>query len=194
VTRILSTALIVLALNLVGCGGDAPGPAAEEPAAEEPAVEEPAVEEPAVEEREEEQRETERPESEEPPGVEISTSDSQFGEVLFDGDGQAIYYFEVEQTSEPRCYGSCAEAWPPVLTDGEPQASGNVRQGLLGVTKRRDGSMQVTYDGRPLYYYVDEDRGELRCHNIFHEGGLWLAVQPNGEAVPHNPDETIFLD
>lgn len=167
----------ILALVLAGCGGDDPEPAAEDevPVAED----EPG---PASE-----------PEPE-PPGTEVSTSGSQFGQALFDGEDQAIYYFEPERTSEPQCYGSCARAWPAVLTEGEPEASGRARQDLLGTTERRNGDLQVTYDGRPLYYYADEGPGELRCHNIFHQGGLWLAVQPGGDPVPHDPAETISLD
>jgi predicted lipoprotein with Yx(FWY)xxD motif len=193
VARLISIAVLSAALALVGCGGDddSPPPDVPEPAAE---AEEPAAEEaPSGREGADDGSAPEQ-ERQEPPGTEISTSDSQFGEVLFDGDDQAIYYFEPEGRSEPECYGSCAQAWPPVLTRGEPQASGDARQRLLGTTERRGGSLQVTYDGRPLYYYVDEGAGELRCHNIFHEGGLWLAVQPDGEPVPHNPDETISLD
>jgi hypothetical protein len=40
----------------------------------------------------------------------------------------------------------------------------------------------VTYDGHPLYYY-DEPPGEVSCHNVDEFGGLWLAVQPNGQPV-----------
>jgi predicted lipoprotein with Yx(FWY)xxD motif len=182
VTRILLTAVAVLALALavVACGGG---------------DEEPAARQPATERTEDATREREPAgEPEEPPGTEISASQSQLGPALFDGDDQAIYYFQPEGASEPRCYGSCAAAWPPVLTDGQPTASGAARQRLLGTTQRRDGSIQVTYDGRPLYYYAHEDPGELRCHNIHHEGGLWLAVRPSGEPVPHEPGETVFLD
>ncbi len=116
-------------------------------------------------------------------GTTISTGDSQFGEVLFDGDQGAIYYFDKEKTSESECYGDCAVAWPPVLTDGDPRSGGGAQKQLLGTTERRDGSMQVTYDGRPLYYYVDDPPGVVLCHNVAEFGGLWLAVQPDGAAV-----------
>ena len=65
-----------------------------------------------------------------------------------------------------RCYGECAAAWPPVYTSGAPVAGSGVRQSLLGVTRHRDGRRQVTYRGRPLYYYAHEDAGEVRCHNV----------------------------
>ena len=116
-------------------------------------------------------------------GTTISTGDSQFGEVLFDGDQGAIYYFDKEKTSESECYGDCAVAWPPVLTDGDPKADGGAQKQLLGTTERRDGSTQVTYDGRPLYYYVDDPPGVVLCHNVAEFGALWLAVQPQGSPV-----------
>jgi predicted lipoprotein with Yx(FWY)xxD motif len=117
------------------------------------------------------------------PGIRIKTADSQFGEVLFDGDDRAIYYFDKETSATSECYGACAAAWPPVLSEGKPQPGGPVKASLLGTTKRDDGSTQVTYDGRPLYYYVDDPQGEVLCHNVTEFGGLWLAVQPNGDAV-----------
>jgi predicted lipoprotein with Yx(FWY)xxD motif len=119
----------------------------------------------------------------EPKGIEITTANSQFGEILFDADDRAIYLFDKETTDESECYGECAVAWPPVLTKGEPQASGAVAGKLLGTTKRDDGSLQVTYDGRPLYYYVDEPRGQVLCHNVDEFGGLWLVIQPSGAPV-----------
>ena len=117
-------------------------------------------------------------------GTTITTADSQFGDVIFDGDERAIYYFDKEKTSESECYGDCAVAWPPVLTDSDPSADGGAQGRLLGTTERRDGSLQVTYDGRPLYYYVDDPPGVVLCHNVEEFGGLWLAVQPDGAPVP----------
>ena len=117
------------------------------------------------------------------PGVEITTADSQFGDALFDSDQRAIYYFDKEQTEASECYGDCAIAWPPVLTEGEPQAGGAVDAKLLGTTKRDDGSAQVTYAGRPLYYYVDDPPGQILCHDVVEFGGTWLAVQPDGNPV-----------
>ncbi|KGN32065.1 hypothetical protein N802_10710 [Knoellia sinensis KCTC 19936] len=117
-------------------------------------------------------------------GTSIIAADSQFGAVLFDASGQAIYVFDLETTAEPACYDDCAEAWPPVLTDGEPVAGTGARARLLGTTTRSDGSVQVTYNDRPLYFYAHEGKNEVRCHDIFLNGGNWYALQPDGEEAP----------
>ncbi len=117
-------------------------------------------------------------------GTVITTADSEFGPMLFDETGQAIYLFDKEKTSTPECYDRCATAWPPVLTDGAPVAIGEVRADLLGESPRTDGSMQVTYAGHPLYYYVNEGKNEVRCHNVNLNGGRWFVVTPSGEPAP----------
>jgi predicted lipoprotein with Yx(FWY)xxD motif len=116
-------------------------------------------------------------------GTEIKLGDSQFGQILFDADDQAIYLFDKEAGPTSECYGDCAVAWPPVLTKGGPQAGDGVKRGLLGTTKRDDGTTQVTYNGHPLYYYAHEGPGEVTCHNVDEFGGLWLVVDPAGDAV-----------
>lgn len=113
-------------------------------------------------------------------GTVITTGDSEFGPMLFDSKGQAIYIWELEDSATAECYGDCADAWPPVLTDGEPIASGSANKELLGTTKRNDGTTQVTYNGHPLYYYAHEKPGEVKCHNIRTHGGLWWVIQPSG--------------
>jgi predicted lipoprotein with Yx(FWY)xxD motif len=117
------------------------------------------------------------------PGTELVAAHSQYGSILFDSQRRAIYLFDRETSETSECYGACAEAWPPVLTDGEPEAGDGVDAKLLGTTGRDGGSTQVTYDGQPLYYYVDDPPGEVLCQNVEEFGGLWLVVEPSGEAV-----------
>jgi predicted lipoprotein with Yx(FWY)xxD motif len=116
-------------------------------------------------------------------GTTIATSDSQFGTILFNDDEQAIYLFDKEEGERSECYGACAEAWPPVLTEGRPQAAVEADAKLLGTTERDDGTTQVTYGGHPLYYYAHEGPGEVLCHNVAEFGGLWLVLTPQGDAV-----------
>jgi predicted lipoprotein with Yx(FWY)xxD motif len=105
-------------------------------------------------------------------GVAITTADSDYGTMLFDQPGQAIYLFERETTGRPDCYGDCAIAWPPVLTTGTPQATSDVRADLLGTTPRDDGGTQVTYSGHPLYYYAHEGLHQVLCHDVTEFGRL----------------------
>jgi predicted lipoprotein with Yx(FWY)xxD motif len=117
-------------------------------------------------------------------GRRVLAAASDFGTILFDGTGQAIYLFDVETTPRPRCYGACADAWPPVLTDGPPRAGDRVDESLLGTTQRTDGTTQVTYDGHPLYFYAHEGKHEVKCHDVFLNGGNWYAIQPDGQRAP----------
>ena len=167
--RLIAIGAAAGALILAGCGGDDDddgGGEATAPAAAGTTQAETAPAEPAGGK-----------------GTTVRTSDSQYGQVLFDGDDRAIYYFDKESGSKSECFGACAEAWPPVLTEGDPQAGPGAQAGLLGTTQRDDGTTQVTYDGHPLYYYVDDPTGEVACHNVDEFGGLWLAVQGNGQPV-----------
>ena len=117
----------------------------------------------------------------EPRGATITLQDSNFGPMLFDSNKQAIYVFERDGRNRTVCYGECADAWPPVYTNGQPRAAKGVRASLLGSIKRRDGRRQVTYAGKPLYFYAHEDPGVVLCHNVNLNGGLWWVVGPDGK-------------
>ena len=117
-------------------------------------------------------------------GARIVVADSEFGQMLFDATGQAIYLFDVETSSQPQCYDACAEAWPPVLTAGDPVAGQGVVSSLLATTQRADGTMQVSYNDHPLYFYAHEGKREVKCHDIFLNGGNWYVVQPGGDPAP----------
>jgi predicted lipoprotein with Yx(FWY)xxD motif len=71
-----------------------------------------------------------------------------------------------------------------VYTTGEPLAGSGVRSSLLGTIERRDGRMQATYAGKPLYYYAHEEPGEVRCHNVDLNGGLWWVIGADGKRRP----------
>jgi predicted lipoprotein with Yx(FWY)xxD motif len=117
-------------------------------------------------------------------GTAIAVGQSEFGETLFDSNNQAIYIFENDSQGESACYDDCAEAWPPVVTEGEPKAGDGVDAGLLGTTRRDDGTTQVTYAGKPLYFYAHEGPGEVKCHNVNLNGGYWWAIGPDGKRLP----------
>ncbi len=112
-------------------------------------------------------------------GARVKVVRSDYGRVIADRRGEAFYLFDKDRRAS-RCYGACARAWPPVITRGRPVAVGGAKQRLLGTTKRRNGKLQVTYAGHPLYYYVHDSPGQILCHDVAEFGGLWLVVKPNG--------------
>jgi predicted lipoprotein with Yx(FWY)xxD motif len=113
----------------------------------------------------------------------LTVHKTRFGKVIFDGHGRVLYLFARDKSTKSTCSGACAKAWPPFLTRGTPKAAGGVRQGLIGTTRREDGSRQVTYGGHPLYYFEGDGKGEVKCQNVNNFGGLWLVVSANGKAV-----------
>jgi predicted lipoprotein with Yx(FWY)xxD motif len=117
-------------------------------------------------------------------GTKITLGGSEFGSMLFDSRRRAMYIFENDPPRKTVCYGQCAQAWPPVYTNGRPRAGRGVRASLLGTVLRRDGRRQVTYAGKPLYFYAHEEPGEVLCHNMDLNGGLWWVVGPNGRRRP----------
>jgi predicted lipoprotein with Yx(FWY)xxD motif len=110
---------------------------------------------------------------------EVMSHSSRFGKILFDSRGFVLYAFTSDKKNKSTCYGACAKAWPPYLVKGAaPKGK------LLGTTRRSDGKRQVTYAGRPLYYYVgDTQPRQILCQNVVEYGGTWLVVRPNGSLV-----------
>jgi predicted lipoprotein with Yx(FWY)xxD motif len=173
--RLISLLLVVVLVILTGCGGDDDGSdAGGSGSAQEATGETTTGKTDATTTRDGAAKAT---------GTTVTLGDSEFGRMLFDSKDQAIYIFERDRKDESHCYGECAEAWPPVFSDGKPRAGKGVVQSLLGTTTRRDGKQQVTYAGKPLYYYAHEGRGEVKCHNVNLNGGFWWAVGADGERL-----------
>jgi len=117
-----------------------------------------------------------------PPSVAVRSSN--YGRILFDGRGRALYAFTRDGRGTSRCAGACAAAWPPYLVKAKPRAATGVKASLLGTVRRGDGTLQVTYAKRPLYFYVGDRRpGQVLCQNVKEFGGLWLVVRPSGALV-----------
>jgi predicted lipoprotein with Yx(FWY)xxD motif len=109
---------------------------------------------------------------------------SSYGRILFDSRGYVLYAFTRDTRGRSACYGACAKAWPVYFAKGALNAGNGIKRLLLGTTKRRDGRRQVTYAGRPLYYYVgDRKPGQILCQNVAEFGGTWLIIRPSGRLV-----------
>lgn len=116
-------------------------------------------------------------------GVKLRVADSEYGRVLMNGGGKALYLFSKDRKGPSECYGGCAEAWPPFLTKGKPVAGKGASSRKLGTTVRDDGRRQVTYGGHPVYFYVHDSPGNILCQDVFEYGGRWLLVKASGKAL-----------
>jgi predicted lipoprotein with Yx(FWY)xxD motif len=114
-------------------------------------------------------------------GARLSVRTTEYGKTVFGPSGKVVYVFGADRGSKSRCYGVCAAAWPPLLTSGAPLAGAGVEAKLLGTTKRTNGTLQVTYNGHPLYYYSADKVGKIMCQHANMHGGLWLIIKPNGQ-------------
>ncbi|MGN6216110.1 MAG: COG4315 family predicted lipoprotein [Solirubrobacterales bacterium] len=117
-------------------------------------------------------------------GMTVNTAEaSGLGTVLVDSEGFTVYKFAKDKGSTSSCYGACAQNWPPVTVEGKPSGEGAAAS-QLGTTKRKDGSVQVTYAGHPLYTYAgDSEPGEANGNGLTFFGGKWSAMDESGEAV-----------
>jgi predicted lipoprotein with Yx(FWY)xxD motif len=110
----------------------------------------------------------------------IAESIPRMGKVVTDAKHWVLYRFDEDTNnpSESACYGKCAEVWPPVLTDGEPELEG-ISAGLVGTVKRDDGSLQLTLGGWPLYRYIGDPKpGAWKGQMV---AGTWFVAAPNGK-------------
>jgi predicted lipoprotein with Yx(FWY)xxD motif len=115
-------------------------------------------------------------------GVVKAAKVGDLGTIVVNSEGLTLYDFHKDKGGTSACYGACAAAWPPLLTEGEPKAEAGAMVNQLGTTKRKDGSVQVTYNGWPLYTYAgDNGPGEANGNDITQFGAQWYALLPNGE-------------
>jgi predicted lipoprotein with Yx(FWY)xxD motif len=116
----------------------------------------------------------------------VKVAKSSFGQILVDSKGISLYDFVKDKGTTSVCYGACAALWPPLTTTGKPVAGPGVRASLLGTTKRKDGKLEVTYGGHPLYYFVtDHKPGQTTGQGVNQFGGPWWVISAAGKEVHH---------
>jgi predicted lipoprotein with Yx(FWY)xxD motif len=112
------------------------------------------------------------------------TDVSGLGKILVDSQGRTAYLFEKDTGSKSTCSGACAQEWPPVATSRKPTAGDGLTASMLGVTKRSDGTTQVTYNGHPLYLFAgDHNPGDTAGQNLDTFGAEWYVLSPAGDKV-----------
>ena len=118
-------------------------------------------------------------------GTAINLASTRLGQVLVDSKGLTVYLFQADSNTTSNCNSaSCVQYWPPVLTNGAPQAGTGVNASLLGTITRADGTDQVTYAGHPLYRFVsDKAAGDETGQGVNAFGAPWYVVSPSGAQI-----------
>ena len=116
--------------------------------------------------------------------VQLTTRNkAPLGTYLTDAAGRTVYMFTADKPNQSNCTGACTGPWPPVLTTGAPEAGNGVEASGLGTIKRGN-EMQVTFQGKPLYYFAnDKGAGATSGEGINHFGGSWYVVSPDGKGI-----------
>jgi predicted lipoprotein with Yx(FWY)xxD motif len=119
-------------------------------------------------------------------------STEELGSFLVDSEGFTLYMFNNDPLGETVCYDTCAERWPPLLVDSADAIT--VAEGIPGefsTVERTDGTLQVAYNGMPLYYWVrDEAAGETKGNRV---GNVWWVVPPATAYAFRNGDTPARL-
>jgi predicted lipoprotein with Yx(FWY)xxD motif len=119
-------------------------------------------------------------------GARVDVTKTRLGRILVDSKGITLYDFPPDRGTTSVCYGACAALWPPLLTKGGPIAGPGVRSSLLGTTRRKDGKLEVTYNGHPLYYFVsDRKPGQTTGQGVNQFGGPWWVLSAAGKEIHH---------
>jgi predicted lipoprotein with Yx(FWY)xxD motif len=117
-------------------------------------------------------------------GTKLAIGKTALGRILVDSKGITLYDFRADKGTSSVCYGACAALWPPLIAHGKLVAGQGVRASLLGTTKRKDGTREVTYNGHPLYYWVgDHKPGQITGQGLNQFGGPWWVLSAKGKEI-----------
>lgn len=111
------------------------------------------------------------------------------GMVLVDSTGMTLYFLKGETAAAIKCTGSCATEWPPLtVTSGVQPTVGSGVPGQVGTVQRPDGSLQVTYDDKPLYTFVgDSGAGQATGQGV---ANFFAATPAAGSSTGSQSDSS----
>jgi predicted lipoprotein with Yx(FWY)xxD motif/uncharacterized membrane protein YozB (DUF420 family) len=99
----------------------------------------------------------------------------ELGAFLIDPEGRTLYVYANDEPNWSNCTGACLNNWEVYEVDADtPLVVGAGLDGELGLTERADGTYQVTYDEKPLYYFaLDRHPGDAIGNGA---GNVWSVV------------------
>ncbi len=117
---------------------------------------------------------------------------SKVGNYLANSTGWSLYILTADTpySGNSTCYGTCATYWPPYIVTGNLTFStlpSSVNASAFGTITRTGGSKQLTYDGRPLYYFSgDKAAGQINGEGLSAFGGTWYVVTLPKFSIPNS--------
>jgi predicted lipoprotein with Yx(FWY)xxD motif len=115
------------------------------------------------------------------PAMVNAGTNATHGSILVDDKGMSLYLYTKDTPNTSTCYDKCATAWPPLLTNGSAVGGSGLDASKFGTTTRTDGTVQVTYNGWPLYYFAkDKQPDDVMGQGV---GSVWYLVSTTGDAI-----------
>jgi predicted lipoprotein with Yx(FWY)xxD motif len=113
----------------------------------------------------------------------IKVAHSRLGKILVDSRGRTLYVLSADSARKSRCFGACAQNWPPLRASRKPTVGRGLKASKVGTIRRSDGKAQVTYN---RHRFVGDTRsGQTNGQGIVAFGGRWSVVSTAGRQVTH---------
>src|SRR5260221_870811 len=127
-----------------------------------------------------------------PPATVYTHEDAKLGNILVGLKGMTLYTYAKDTADTSACVDKCATNWPPLtVKTADAFVPGLYLPGKFNTITRADGTLQVTYNGQPLYYYAkDQAIGDATGENV---GKVWFTVVPETLTVANKTDLGDFL-
>jgi predicted lipoprotein with Yx(FWY)xxD motif len=112
-----------------------------------------------------------------------STNDPTLGAYLTGQNGMTLYVLTKDGADTSTCSGTCATNWPPLTVSAGATITGPTgATGAFATLTRADGTMQVSYNHMPLYYYA----GDSKAGDTLGQGknNTWFVAPLSGSLAP----------
>jgi predicted lipoprotein with Yx(FWY)xxD motif len=122
----------------------------------------------------------------------LVTTNATFGPILTTGSGFALYTLTTDHNGQSTCHGSCAAVWPPLnIPAGTVPTTGTGVTGTVGTATQTNGTVQVTFNGSPLYTFVgDTGAGQVTGNGVSDFSVVKVAAAPPTTTTPAPPAGT----
>ena len=107
------------------------------------------------------------------------TQNLRIGTILTDERGMTFYMLNNDGSGVSTCTDACSSVWPPAWAPQDSIQLGSTLPGSLGATARGDDTWQLTYNGKPLYFFAqDVFPGDAHGQGVTDQWGTWAAARP----------------